>query len=278
MLKKCIFLFYKAIIKLENLSKKGIFKMNEKKKNNIGFYIALCCCVGIIGIVGYFADREENQIASVNSTQKPIVTIKPTPSPSEKIKEQTPLPTLSPTVSEKTEIETASLIEEELVLDEDVDVLEKGEPEEFYDGETVESVFLNSDPSFILPTEGEICEKFSDENLVYNKAMGDWRTHNGIDIKANAGEDVLVSSDGIIEEIYTDYLGNTVIIDHKNGFKTKYSNLDTTESLTIGVKVKQGEFLAKVGDYSFGENTEEPHLHFEIIKNDRFVDPEDYIG
>lgn len=252
--------------------------MNEKKKNNIGFYIALCCCVGVIGIVGYFADREEKNLANVNSSEKPIVTIKPEPTPSEKTTDEKPLPTLSPTVSEKKEIEAASIVEEELNLDEDVDVLEKGEPEEFYDGETVESVFLNSDPSFILPTEGEITEAFSNENLVYNKAMGDWRTHNGIDIKAPAGSDVLVSSDGVIEEIYTDYLGNTVLIDHKNGFKTKYSNLDTTESLTIGVKVKQGDFLAKVGDYALGENTTEPHLHFEIIKNERFVNPEEYIG
>lgn len=252
--------------------------MNEKKnKNNMGFYIALCCCVGVIGIVGYFADREE-KVASVNSTQNPIVTVKPLPTPTQEVKEEKPLPTLSPTVSEKKEIKAASIIEEETELTEDVDVLEKGEPKEFYDGETVEAVFLNSDPEFILPTEGEICEKFSDENLIYNKSMGDWRTHNGIDIKAEAGTEVLVSADGVVEEIYTDYLGNTVIIDHKNGFKTKYSNLDTTESLSIGVKMKQGDFLAKIGDYSFGENTEEPHLHFEIIKNERFVNPQDYIG
>ncbi len=251
---------------------------DKKKKNNIGFYIALCCCVGVIGIVGYFSDREETKVASLSSTEEPVVTIKPTPSSSKKTEEDKPSPTLSPTVSEKKEKETASLIEEDIIIDENIDVLEKGEEEIFYDGETVESVFLNSDPSFIMPTEGEITESFSNENLIYNKAMGDWRTHNGIDIKTQKGEDVLVSCDGTIEEIYTDYLGNTVVIDHKNGFKTKYSNLDTTESLTIGVKVKQGEFLAKVGDYAFGENTEEPHLHFEIIKNEKFVNPEDYIG
>lgn len=255
--------------------------MKEKKKNNnVGFYIALCCCVGIIGIVGYFADREEQEIADLNPTKPPITTIKPTPKPTQKAEDIVPVPTLSPTVTPKqTEALPASVtVEEEIDFETDIDVLEKGEPEEFYEGETVESVSINSDPDFILPAEGQICEKFSGESLIYNKAMGDWRTHNGIDIKTEDNAEIIVSADGIIEEIYTDYLGNTVVIDHKNGFKTKYSNLDNTENLTIGVKMKQGDFLAKVGNHKLGENTTDPHLHFEIIKDDVFVNPEEYIS
>ncbi len=258
--------------------------MSEKTKNNkknTGFYIALCCCVGIIGIVGYFTNREEQKIAKVNPSQSPAV-INPTPKTT-KTPEEKPLPTLSPTVEPKEIKEEAvavsSIEEVEIDIDdENTDILEKGEPLEFYDGETVESVSINQDPSFILPVDGEIKEKFSGENLVYNKAMDDWRTHNGIDIIASKDSEILVSSDGIIDEIYTDYLGNTVVIDHKNGFKTKYSNLDTVENLTIGVKMKQGDFLAKIGNYALGENISEPHLHFEIIKNEKFVNPEEYIG
>lgn len=255
--------------------------MNEKNKNKkgTGFYIALCCCAALIALIGYFTDREGEKVKPVNNTPEIILETEEEPSPTPEI--VTPKPTLSPSVSEKKEKASVQNEEELPVFDEkneNLEILEKGEPEEFYEGEILESVFINKDPSFILPAEGEICEKFSGENLIYNEALDDWRTHNGIDIKTDEDAQVLVSSDGIIEEIYTDVLGNTVLIDHKNGFKTKYSNLDNTESLTIGVKMKQGDFLAKVGNYNMGENTKEPHLHFEIIKDDEFVNPEEYIG
>lgn len=264
--------------------------MNEKKqnkKNNAGFYIALCCCVAIIGIAGYFSSKEEppissNEVAS-NASPKPFVA---TPAPSPQIQDPTPLPTLTPTVEEQLAAEVSEEISIEIEDDEpqadfentDAEIIERGEDEDFYEGETVESVFINKDPSFTIPVEGTFGEKFSGDTLVYNSVMDDWRTHNGIDICAPVGTEVVASADGTICDIYTDYMGNTVVIDHENGFKTKYSNLDTTESLNTGMEIEQGEFLAKVGEFKMGENTSEPHIHFEIIKNDKFVDPEKYMG
>lgn len=251
--------------------------MSEKKKtkNNAAFYIALCCCVGIIGSVGYFTNREQKTQIPTEPKTESVAEVKVLEDPNLKEEEVKPAPTLSPVKSSAPkEIKHEEPKTEEV---KEIDVLEKGEPEEFYDGETVESVSVIPNPSFIKPLDGETAEKFSGDNLIYNKSMGDWRTHNGIDILANPGTDIYVCADGVIDRIYTDYLGNTVIIDHQNGYKTKYSNLDTLENLTIGAKVKQGDFLAKVSDYCFGENVDKPHLHFEIIKNDTLVNPEDYI-
>lgn len=269
--------------------------MQEKKKNtnNSAFYIALCCCVGIIGLVGYLTNRNTTSEEAMNQQvveepQKEIVVPEQKEEKPEKKDpaetEQKPLPTLSPVIEKpddsvpvSAQTDETDMSDEINMDDENLNVLEKGEPEEFYEGETVESVSINPDPTFILPVNGEICEKFSGHSLIYNKALDDYRTHNGIDIKAKAGSDVLVSADGVIEEVYTDYLGNTVIISHDNGYKTKYSCLDDTANLAVGTEVTKGSFLSKISDKSTGENTTEPHIHFELIKNEEFVNPEDYI-
>lgn len=246
--------------------------MSEKKKtkNNVAFYIALCCCVGIIGSVGYFSSREQNTKEEPEAEVVSEVRVLEDTNLKEEL-----TPTLSPIKTSKPK-ETKK--EEPTPKDtKEVDVLEKGELKEFYDGETVESVSVIPEPDFIKPVNGEIAEKFSGENLIYNKAMGDWRAHNGVDILASPGTEVLASCDGVIESLYTDYLGNTLIIDHKNGYKTKYSNLDSLENLNLGEAVSKGDVLAKVSDYCYGENVDKPHLHFEIIKNDILINPEDYI-
>lgn len=250
--------------------------MSDKNKKNAAFYIALCCCVGIIGSVGYFSNRHQQTPIPEEQITEKVSEVKILEDPN--LKNETEATTAVPTLSPVKPVKTKEAAKETSAKSDEADVLERDEPEEFYDGETVESVSVIPVPSFIKPAEGEISEKFSGDTLIYNKAMGDWRTHNGIDISAEAGSNVLVSADGTVEQIYTDYLGNTVVVDHENGYKTKYSNLDIPENLTIGAKLKQGDILAAVSNYCLGENIDTPHLHFEIIKNDVLVDPEDYIS
>lgn len=248
--------------------------MSEKgKKQNNLFYIALCCCVGVIGITGYFANRKEKQDAKT-STDTVLQLPEPTKAP-EKTEEQknTPLPTLSPVVNTPKAEEVISEVSGEEIID----VIEIGEDETFFDGKTVESVSINEDPDFILPADGAIGESFSGNTLIYNETMDDWRTHNGIDILAKAGSEVLAAEDGAIEAVYADYMGNTVIIDHKNGFKTKYSGLSETQNLELDKKVKKGDLIGFVAEEVFGENETEPHLHFEVIKDDKHQNPEDFI-
>ena len=51
--------------------------------------------------------------------------------------------------------------------------------------------------------------------------MQDWRTHNGIDIAATAGQAVASIADGTVTAIYEDdYLGTTVVLSHGNGYST----------------------------------------------------------
>lgn len=134
------------------------------------------------------------------------------------------------------------------------------------------------DPDFKMPVEGEILKEYAQENLVYSTTLDEWITHNGIDIKAEKTEVVKASADGTIKSIKNDpRYGLTVVIEHVNGFTTVYSNLLTAEFIEEGEEVKQGQTIATVGNTATFEISDESHLHFEILKDNKYVDPELYI-
>ena len=133
---------------------------------------------------------------------------------------------------------------------------------------------------FVLsyPIEGDIIEEFSGDELVYSRTLDDWRVHNGIDIKGELLERVYASERGIVESVYEDALmGKTIIIDHQNGFKTVYSNLSSTEMADNGEFVEKGTIISGVGNSALAESSQEPHIHFQVIKDGVTVNPEDFI-
>ncbi len=131
---------------------------------------------------------------------------------------------------------------------------------------------------FIKPVEGEIVKEFAKEKLVYSETLREWVTHNGIDIKADKTTIVKASEEGTVKSIKNDpRYGITVVIEHAEGYKTIYSNLLTAEFVTEGEKLKQGQTIGTVGNTATFEIADEPHLHFEILKDEEYINPELYI-
>ena len=132
--------------------------------------------------------------------------------------------------------------------------------------------------SFQLPVEGEVINKFAMENLVYSETLEEWTTHQGIDIKADRTTVVKASEEGTVVAIKNDpRYGLTVIIEHNDGYKTVYSNLLTTEFVSEDESVSKGQSIGTIGNSAIFEISEEPHLHFEIIKDGEYIDPETLI-
>ncbi len=127
---------------------------------------------------------------------------------------------------------------------------------------------------FSVPVEGEITKDFADSSLVYSETLKEWTVHLGIDIKAEKGSAVVASEAGTIESIKNDpRYGTTVTISHENGYKTIYSNLLSADFVTEGEKVEKGQTIGSVGDSAAFEIADEPHLHFEMKKDDEIVNP-----
>ena len=127
---------------------------------------------------------------------------------------------------------------------------------------------------FEAPVEGEISKDFSDSNLIYSETLEEWTVHLGVDIKADRGTPVNCAEKGKVESIKNDpRYGITVIVEHANGFKTIYSNLQTAEFVTEGEDVEKGQILGSVGDNAPFEIADEPHLHMEMTLNGENVNP-----
>ncbi len=132
--------------------------------------------------------------------------------------------------------------------------------------------------SFEKPVEGDIVREYAKDNLIYSETLKEWTTHMGIDIKADKTTVVKTAEAGTVKSIKNDpRYGLTVVIEHENNFQTVYSNLLTSEFVVEGEKVEKGQSIGTVGNTAVFEIADEPHLHFEILKDSLPVDPSIYI-
>ena len=132
--------------------------------------------------------------------------------------------------------------------------------------------------NFVMPVDGEISKDFAKDSLVYSETLKEWVTHMGIDIKAEKTTVVKAAESGTIKSIKNDpRYGLTVVIDHGDGYQTIYANLLTSEFVVEGENVEKGQSIGTVGNTAVFEVADEPHLHFEILKESIPQDPNAYL-
>jgi murein DD-endopeptidase MepM/ murein hydrolase activator NlpD len=127
------------------------------------------------------------------------------------------------------------------------------------------SEFAVSVPN-IMPATGWITKLFSPDKA---------EAHLGVDIAATNGTPIRATAMGVVEDVRNDkYYGLTVEIRHENGYLTRYGHCSQILA-SIGDRVNRGQTIALVG--STGRSTA-PHVHYEIMKYGKNVDPMDFIG
>ncbi len=97
-------------------------------------------------------------------------------------------------------------------------------------------------------------------------------THSGVDWAGRMGYPIYAADSGVV--IYSGWsnrgYGNTIVIDHGNGYLTLYSHMMDNSMVPCGVSVTAGQQIASMG--STGQSTG-PHLHFEVMYNGGHLDP-----
>lgn len=137
------------------------------------------------------------------------------------------------------------------------------------------------DSAFVMPPMHKPIENFSFAqtgasvgekiNPFYKVGM----MHNGLDMIAPAGEPVYAAADGVVSEVIRSRkgLGNVVVVDHGNGYFTRYAHLADMEAVK-GRKVRRGTRLGYVG---VSGNSFAPHLHYEVLCDSVVLDPVNHL-
>ena len=98
------------------------------------------------------------------------------------------------------------------------------------------------------------------------------KTHTGVDWAAPFGTPIFAAGNGTIDEIgLKGGYGKYVRVRHANGYQTAYGHMTAfARGLNVGSRVRQGQIIGFVGSTGLSTGA---HVHFEILINDRFVNP-----
>lgn len=106
----------------------------------------------------------------------------------------------------------------------------------------------------------------------FHPLLNQRKLHSGIDWAGPPGTPIVAAGNGTIEEAgYKGQYGNYVRIRHANGYQTAYGHMRSiAPGMRGGLKVRQGQVIGYIGTTGLSSG---PHLHFEVLVNNRFVDP-----
>lgn len=124
---------------------------------------------------------------------------------------------------------------------------------------------------FLLPLNSNVSKDFSDGEMIYSETMNDWRSHNGIDIKGNIGDNAIAVQDGTVLEVVNDEIwGDIIVIQHGNGLKARYCGVKAT--VKPEEKIEQGQVIGTVVAIP-AEEKDGVHIHLETEVDGKLVDP-----
>lgn len=132
----------------------------------------------------------------------------------------------------------------------------------------------------LLEWDGELefpCPSYTRISSEYgyrlHPTLNQWRMHDGVDIAAPEGSDILAIADGVVKvATYSTTAGNYIVIDHGSGLQSVYMHASAL-NVNVGEVVNKGSVIGLVG--STGRSTG-PHLHLGVKLDGNYVDPMSY--
>lgn len=155
--------------------------------------------------------------------------------------------------------------------DKDVDNLEDLENTETQEETALVFNFPISSSETVLP--------FSVESAIYDPTLDQYRTNSSISLSSKEGDQVTASEKGIVKEITKDEeKGNSLVVEHKDGWSTTYSQLASEMLVAVGDTVEKGQALALVAQPTKYTVALGEHLEFSISKDGKPQNPQEIIN
>lgn len=243
-----------------------------------GFYIILflcMCAIGISGYVMYVAEDTADTVKEATDMSDPVDF--PFPADDETLYDFGAEDEVIPEYPQTSDESASEAIPEEPIVPEKQtkDTAKASSTPKAEPSLPVVSIpEKKAETVFTMAVNGAITEPFSGDELVKNETMGDWRIHAGVDIAGEEGTSVRVIADGTVQSVETDsMMGNTITVKHADGLVSIYANLADGITLKSGDPLKSGDVIAKIGKTALAECMQDAHLHLEVTKNGKAIDP-----
>lgn len=222
--------------------------MSNKKNHSgsgWGYYIALGLCAVAIGVSGYlFSLQNEEPDPALNDPNQTVAGTVP--------QDDIPVVATKPQTTEPTEGTEPSATTEPT------------------SGWSLKTGY---------PVEGQTVAVYAMDALSYNQTTRDWRTHDGLDIAAEAGTQVCAAADGTVYTVYEDEtMGMTVVVRHEGGYTTEYASLSQEVLVTPGETVTLGQAIGTVGSSALLETALGDHVHFSVTQDGEPMDPLEFLN
>jgi len=222
-----------------------IFLLKAKyfiKRNIYPITVSLCTAlmIGIIALSAYTSIKSANEEMTIVSTQNPV---KDEP-------------------SNKPENEDNKV--EEKPSEDDEPSKETSSPETII---------------FDLPFENAtVSKEYAEDKLLYDETTKFWCTHQALDFACSEGQIVKAVFDGKITKIENSMMNGTVIyLKISDNLTVVYKGLSSDVKVKEGDSVKKGQELGSVTSM-LSEKADGIHLHLELLKDDKFIDPTEYFS
>ena len=222
-----------------------------------GFYIVLFLCAAVIGVSAWMMAVGNETMDKIDSKDVPlgVARVETIVVPPEKPAQEV----MAPAEPEPEEAAVSAPAAEEPAEEVFAQEVQAQPP--------VEAVLWS------WPVQGELDRVHQLEALAYDVTMGDWRTHDGIDISAALGTQVTAAHSGQVESVYNDDLyGLVMTVAHGDGSISLYANLESVNA-EPGEWLERGQILGTVGSSALCEVGQTAHLHYALYVNGQSVDP-----
>ncbi|SES83613.1 Murein DD-endopeptidase MepM and murein hydrolase activator NlpD, contain LysM domain [Natronincola peptidivorans] len=274
----------------EKENKRSVYRFLDKQ----GFYLILLLCVSIVLVTAMWVSRQEEEYhlseappenLEEDFSRVEITLVEEDTSTEEDSQEAAKIgDSNNIVVSEPVEKPTAEESDTQAAAVEEV-TQPKQEPQLEVSPKRQPAAEKDNTPTtaaqdiiMIQPVIGKVGLPFAEDRLVYHETLEHWSIHSGMDIHGEEGAPVRAVLDGEVIEVVNDtIMGITISLQHEEDLITRYSNLSTDAMVKVGQKVTKGQVISGIGRTAANKTLEGPLLHFQVLKEGRAVDPQNYL-
>lgn len=128
------------------------------------------------------------------------------------------------------------------------------------------------------PVEGEIVLNYSMDRTIWFPTLKQYKCNPGIVIGAKEGTKVVASASGVVESVsQSEEYGTVIVVNIGGGYKTIYGQMNNSKNLKKGNAVIAGEEIGTVNKTSRYYISEGDNLFFKLTKDDKAINPIEYL-